>query len=792
MTLFNQGWMTLGGEPVTGRAPTQAVFYAPPGIEPSQQQRGAVAHAYKLFCDAVRNSALPEGFHVQHRTLMDGTRVQMNSNLGRHTVQVWVSGGTKPPEFYCGFAIVPLLAGEATVTWPDKMTLLRYALPTTEWKMWVSPYRPGRATSTPTYFVDSIRSNRMRPVVINADVNYGRDVYCFANGHLFLNAVPHGKVPETGTYFPVVLRQPPDAAPELPKRVYFTIGSTQLQRIASATVIDTLFDWDPTFASGARLFQGGTRYKHVDERAEFLTLGLTTAGALQVRRAELTLARSSPWFTSTGELASQINVPGLLFSSSGYNSTADIVPTDTIYPLQDANAKVCGWIYPGKPLGSPSPDSSFSHNVYGADLSAGSAISHYYYTRSLSAVDSVTLFSGIIAACDRDVTINAEFTTGNVLWENTWSAGRVWTASATPSEGEYSDYSYYQVPAADISSPSINLGTPVNLATQEIGGELTESDTSTSLTTLSTGETLFDTTTTHSVTHKEINAVERYPLAPYSTYAVGSREYYHDAGGGIFEPRWTGWDGFVYPLQGIRPDLIRETRIEQIDVAGTARDYVFFDKENEVYVWFESTMSGHSTQTYTRVGSTISESTSGSLSVSITLKASSPAGEFSGTTRVFSSAVACTANLISPPGISQEGVNRVWKHVSPLMAYPIFVPLWMEQGGCPHIAYSTAEENAAAAAITPTPQLARFLASFRLQISLMSRVGDIVPIEGATTTYAPMMEQLIGHHFAGIYYPSFGSIENEPFTLNASYPGPTVHTDIGITGANPHSELFRT
>lgn len=52
-----------------------------------------VAHAYKMFCDSAKVSALPDGYHVQNRELADGSKVRMESNKGVHRVMVWPVGG---------------------------------------------------------------------------------------------------------------------------------------------------------------------------------------------------------------------------------------------------------------------------------------------------------------------------------------------------------------------------------------------------------------------------------------------------------------------------------------------------------------------------------------------------------------------------------------------------------------------------------------------------------------------------------------------------------------------------
>lgn len=770
MTFARHDWLSLEGASVTGRAPPQLLVRAPDGIALSAEQYGSIAHAYKLFCDVVRGSTFPEGLHVQNRTLADGSKLRMTSNLGVHTVTVTISGGAVV-ELYCGFVIKPKTINGATYSATDITGLLRRR--STSWDVWVKPYSPGRTGATPTYFVDSIRSGRAGPPKILSDTSYYADVISFSNGRVFKNGQPKGAIPAGGSAFPVLL----------PGRVLFAIDDTTAGRISSSTTLDNLFTWAPTVASGATRFDAGVRYTHEDDLAEYLTLGLTVAGALQVRRAALTLLNIPPWASSTGELMSQVDVPGAVVSSGGYTSTDVVTPTSPVYGLQDESARVCGWQY-------AHTVQTFAGLFIGGDLVTDDEETHYHYERTLDgSAPNINLFGGIAASMSRQVVINSLLTVGNIFWSNTWNGSPVWTAGSSPDVSEYLGYSYYQSPPAGLDTSGINSGDPIIFATQEIGGILDEQDTSAVETSLSTGQVIFSSTTVHSTDHSEITAVERTPDTPPSSYSVGNK-FYSDPGPG--PDLNTNWNAFVYPTQSFLPDLARENRLETIEVDGVARDYIYFDGENDVYVWLESTLAGLKTYTYTLAGGSISNSTTGFFNLSIVLKASSGATTFTGTSRAFNHATPATANLVSPSGIDQSNINRVWRHVAPLLAYPIFAPRWMEQGACPHIAYTTAAENAVAAAHTP-PQLARLLASFRLQISLLSRppLTDLTPIADAAIVCAPMMEQLLTHHWTGLAYSAFADIEAEPFILNASYPGAAVHTDVGITGSNPHSEFYR-
>lgn len=106
MMLSNQNWIGFAGDPLTGKTPTQTLVHADAGVVLTGQQQGAVAHAYKLFCDAVTVSSFPGGYHVQNRTLTDGTKVRMTSISGVHQVHVWPTGGGESAKLPHGFAVV--------------------------------------------------------------------------------------------------------------------------------------------------------------------------------------------------------------------------------------------------------------------------------------------------------------------------------------------------------------------------------------------------------------------------------------------------------------------------------------------------------------------------------------------------------------------------------------------------------------------------------------------------------------------------------------------------------------
>ncbi len=89
MSLLDNGFINFNGDSVTGRVPAQVIVAG--GVALTKEQQGALAHAYKLFCDAHRVSLA--NYLVQHRRLDDGTLLRMEHN-GNQGDRVFV---TPPP-----------------------------------------------------------------------------------------------------------------------------------------------------------------------------------------------------------------------------------------------------------------------------------------------------------------------------------------------------------------------------------------------------------------------------------------------------------------------------------------------------------------------------------------------------------------------------------------------------------------------------------------------------------------------------------------------------------------------
>lgn len=89
----NPFWQTFNGEPITGRVPARMIVHADdPGQVMDARQQVFVANAFRVFCTTVNNSAHPGGYHAQHRTGPDGTKIRMESISGAQRVFVRLPG----------------------------------------------------------------------------------------------------------------------------------------------------------------------------------------------------------------------------------------------------------------------------------------------------------------------------------------------------------------------------------------------------------------------------------------------------------------------------------------------------------------------------------------------------------------------------------------------------------------------------------------------------------------------------------------------------------------------------
>lgn len=757
MSLFNRGWTTFDGEPVTGRVPTEMVIYAKLGAELSGEQRGGVLRAYKLFCDAIKLSSIPGGYHVQNRELADGTRIRMISHLEVHKVQVWVKdeGGK---DIYRGFVLRPIWNDGDVEAGSPNTILLRYrdAKPDPVWENWVSPFKPGNSTETPTYFVDAIRSShRVAGGEIISDQKYF-DVYCLHNDKLYKNTKPAGGVASSfGS--PIVL-----GTVDAPNTLFLADDdAAAICGTAGWETVVTRSALIEVLVSG-HIFAAAARYNHSPQELKYLTTNITTPGAVQTWNITVGMLTAVPWVSHPAATFDQLDVQSPLITVGGWSNTYEQPPADPVFGPTTAGSRVCGYQYT-TPGTSPNV---LVGPVTASELAAPPGSVEYVriYNRTPVSTESLNLYDDWVASISREVAIDSETTqrTG-IGWMNKWPEAALWMAAIEP-PGSTAEWRH--VPAAGLSTPFLPTGGLINLCMLENSYVIDHLDVASSVTACS-GYTIYQANSIHTILHRTVESWEHVPTVPPATQMLGG----YGAVWKTLNPRASDLGAYV----------ARTERTETFVGSATTRDYVYFDEDNSVRVWVEAVLSNQRTVS--------EEGDIGDLSLYISIKLASPA--FS-KEQFFLQLALDQGGLMQttqPSDINFGSAPAVWTYVSPPRGDPVFSPLWQVQGLCPHIAYTTAAEEAAG--IVP-----RMLASFRLQLQETNRpaVDDFVAIEGAVGFRPYMMEQMLNHYWRTGARGVFQEVEVLTAKLDASYPGPNIHTNLALPGADTslQTNYYRT
>ena len=776
MTVYSRNWIGLDGQPLTGLLPSKLLVYGPPGQQLNAGQLGEVAHAFKLFNDAVRVSPVPNGYHVQNRTLRDGSRVRMTSNASAMTTEVWIKGGGDEL-LYRGFVIEPKFTDEGPTDWPGETTLLAYGGAPPKWRDWVTPYTPGRRGSGPTYFVSSTRSRPLRG--IQEEGNF-LDVYLWSGKTLHVNGARTATFGSSAAGTLVVLKQTDPLVQ--PEKIFFSANSLALFLVGPGLPSTLLFSYDPTFPPFTKTYTQPPRHMVLAERIDLEVLGLTIAGLLQVKRAALQLLREPPWFEYT-EFSGTVGTTALLYPSGGYTTTEDYIPSSPLFPIRDANALICGWRWNTPAVPELGGATTFNSYIRGTGVGTSNTRNKRTYVKNLSDGASAELYDDIRFSTNRALVINSSRESGIITWGPRWPGPRTWTASVSP--GSYSEaalYGQFQSPPADLNSFSIEAGRLISIAQSENGGTLQHLDSSSCVTSSPEFGAIYSAEVEHRVDHTESAWTEWLSNDPGGPRSVGQKGFFVDEDGdGDFDRFvYASWWAYVPCAKDLFKSYEEVLRVEQFIVTASTKDFLFVDVENDVQVWLESTFSGSRTITLNND----SESETGSGTLTLVLHVAAQGRLFSSDTRSFSTS-GVTFPTEPPPDISFGSSNLVWRYAALTMPAPIFNPRWLGQGSCPHIAYTVTGEDA--------PD--RLLASFRVQVAFDNRpIGTEPEVLPDTVQFkVPMLEQMLVQHWYGTaYFTVLKDLESEPFVLNASYPGADVHGNLGITGDNPKSEFYRS
>src|SRR5574337_132671 len=99
VTLVDQNWITLAGQPIGGRTPTQTLVFGNPM---NSAQSGWVRQAYHQFCTEKLTST--GQYLMRGAQFADGTRIRITSINGVDTVRVWTPGVPQEYELQAAFS----------------------------------------------------------------------------------------------------------------------------------------------------------------------------------------------------------------------------------------------------------------------------------------------------------------------------------------------------------------------------------------------------------------------------------------------------------------------------------------------------------------------------------------------------------------------------------------------------------------------------------------------------------------------------------------------------------------
>lgn len=800
MTLFNQQWTDFDGTPITGKVPTKMVVHSPTALTGHQQ--GGVSHAYKLFCDAVRGTAFPEGYVVQNRVLGDGTKIRMTSMQSIHVVDVWPTGGGETrSDLFRGFFVSPIKVSGYTMSAELDRNFLCYIHKDNLWKPFLAPYKPGEKRKDLGYIVTSTtftgrltkdavckgrpvrdvttwigkRVSRFEPV---SDAKFN-DVFSVYQKIMYLNAVPVKSF----------VSAPTDAMP-LPFKVaqgYDALFLMNHQVIAVAQdITDTDSDLDTyevvqqvvysfndfflpvlsglSFKSGVELKGGYGPADAASYKTRYIGYNKTAPGAVQIWNAVKTLSITPPFVTTLLEATSQLNVPAAVNSLDGWTYT---VANDSWFPPRfmtlTGGQMQFGYLMQRVSYLTFTYIGFMQYNAAVA-RPGESSIYRYTFEKTHSFPESVTLNEAETIAITRSVEINLEYTTGTANYYGVWPGGTISTS---------------------------NNASPYGLADPSPGRNYNSGDIATwALICTDNGETVDQTDDTeHTVTVPLIaSKIVDLTVNRVVSGRAGGTQLFTQIGtypSGVYL-----WDnnllviprsGSGYTTNAYHPSTIPVFASHTL--IGYTRDYFYADRENQVFAYLECEIRSTAANETTQDGSssiavrTVIEAFGSTHKTTIASVSSS-----SGTTpRYMPTTMPWGINW----GVSSMATNY---HDVPRID-PIYAPIWQEQGLCPWISYTVAGE------IAPP----RLDCHFRMQFFRTVRLIDEpdVPSLPNVIQFAPyLMEQMIGHYWLTIneFRDVFDALEAAPIIVKLTIPDATLFSNIGapVSDVQDYAKFYRT
>jgi hypothetical protein len=508
---------------------------------------------------------------------------------------------------------------------------------------------------------------------------------------------------------------------------------------------DFEFTWNPNTLS-----TGWTYYPevYIDLTSEvpffyFLTITETSAGAVQRWQATVTALPEAPWLNITSpETLTQIGVYGdFLFTGGGVTSSDP--PSGPSGALETRHAykwegELINWFFTGY----------IECDGYEPHVSGG----YESITYDKNKIDSlaVAIYPNKTFIQSREMTVSALLKNGTVDWVGLWAGPEpLWLDLIFPPTAKY------VIRDTNLGAGIVSAGTGFgNFMGTETGVTLTK--TGTSLTKITCPDLPADMQEVIGTDSKTGTNMTSISFISVDTDDVGPLSL----GSG---PPLIRVDA-AYNVDPTSTDIIAS--ITTITIQAKARDYIYCDFDERIFIYFEMIANGGQTNL---VGNS-------DVTFSIVLN-------FRG--QVFKKdiyRIVSEAPMSHPETTPDDfnfgtlAVEGRWANPNPRMPKIIFAPRWMYQGQCPYIAYTTLAEEAGSD--TARAKDSKMIFTLRFQLirerrSIFEFTEPPSPPTGTERFFVPTIERVCGE-YGLVAKTLFDEIEKLWPTVRFSIPGTTM------------------
>lgn len=470
------------------------------------------------------------------------------------------------------------------------------------------------------------------------------------------------------------------------------------------------FTWNPEVPATGWKYVAGTLIK--DGGAfEFLTMRETIAGAVQRWQTRVSLINQYPYFQQDmPETFTQILSTGDFVQTGGPTGTSNTV---TWGPAGPMNMEIIETWDKVDPVNRAS-----TGFIFGSDIVPSPTAGSFLYNKTDTESLVITLYSGIDFTQHRSMSVNAFVSSAIINWYGTWPLGDpLYPGQPAPPPTEHF---YQQQPsfAGPIVYQGQQVGNPVGSddgfhmennasSTTSIKCPLLPKDIQNALVTITQAGINVQSGTFNNVLSVDLRAYGGMDLATLCTLVSG---------------------GTVSSV-----DVASKTTTYTLDIA--ARDYIYADFGENVFVYFEMLATGTTTN---NVGGSI-------LTFNLVLNYRGQDFIYQFYKLDSSLALSCATKPPDDISFGTAPIEAYFLVPNPPMPKTLFVPRWMHQGQCPYIAYTRASE------VDPVKKkIEKMIFTMRFQLIRERRgINDAPPPAPPVFTetfYAPTIERVLGEH----------------------------------------------